>query len=186
VSILGHETPFARCRAREQMSRECQGAAMTTDTARLSRGPLAIRSMHENPLDERAFGQAADGTRTHDLLHGNQKLSFRKLQQSPANDRFLRDAPKSNARRLPAIHGDLANQWQTVCDRLRPDGRGRAIEARGGKRGARASSGKWPASSKISTRLPAMPRCRGHPPAHPGRCTDTGDSMNVPALILPP
>jgi hypothetical protein len=29
--------------------------------------------------------EAADGTRTHGLLHGNQKLSFQKIDKSPAN-----------------------------------------------------------------------------------------------------
>jgi hypothetical protein len=29
--------------------------------------------------------------------------------------RFLQGALKGDARGLPAIHADLANQWQTVC-----------------------------------------------------------------------
>src|SRR3954466_14362332 len=64
------------------------------------------RITRRNPLVERASDEAADGTRTHDLLHGNQKLSFWKAQKSPANrGRFLHDARKRDAPGLPADTG---------------------------------------------------------------------------------
>src|SRR5436190_13060814 len=66
--------------------------------------PRAVR------LQSRGFAgtsEAADGTRSHDLLHGNQKLSFRRVQKSPAKRQVLHDARECDDRGLLAIRGDL-------------------------------------------------------------------------------
>jgi hypothetical protein len=40
------------------------------------------RGGNEKPAHRAGLSEAADGTRTHDLLHGNQKLSFRKVRKA--------------------------------------------------------------------------------------------------------
>jgi hypothetical protein len=62
------------------------------------------------------FSRAADGARTHDLLHGKQYVSSRRDRGYPCKSAdFCAEAPKRDVRRLPAITGDSANQLQTVC-----------------------------------------------------------------------
>jgi hypothetical protein len=43
---------------------------------------------------------------------------FRRSKKALQITQFLAGAPTGDARGLPAIHGDLANQWQTVCGEL--------------------------------------------------------------------
>jgi hypothetical protein len=59
--------------------------------------------------------RAADGTRTHDLLHGNQKLSFRETQESPANR--LVSGWHSKVR-CPGITGDTRGVSKPIANRL--------------------------------------------------------------------
>src|SRR3954468_20203484 len=62
------------------------------------------RTTRRNPLVERASDEAADGTRTHDLLHGN-RLRF-------PHKRWLERFPtESDYRRLPGIRRLLVPQW---------------------------------------------------------------------------
>ena len=77
----------------------------------LSKVPPRIRRTSErttrrNPLVERASDEAADGTRTHDLLHGKQLLN----RGFPLS---MRDPARSDTRGLPAITVDLGNEWVT-------------------------------------------------------------------------
>ena len=62
------------------------------------------RSYAERPLVERVPREAADGTRTHDLLHGKQWLNRGSLLS-------MRGPRRGDTRRLPAITVDLGNQW---------------------------------------------------------------------------
>jgi hypothetical protein len=56
-----------------------------------------------NPLGEAGFAQAADGTRTHDLLHGNRL-------RDPHKRLLLRDSTESDYRRLPRLRRCLVPQ----------------------------------------------------------------------------
>jgi hypothetical protein len=133
-------------------------------------------SEHEKPWNFQGFSRAADGTRTHDLLHGKQKLSFREGVGKPCKSAtFCRPLEKRDARRFPRIHGDLANQWQTVSSRRahqlaqqtwpRPLGRGRSA-AEGVKgvtpasRARRARASGASSSGQCCPRRPSM-RSRG-------------------------
>jgi hypothetical protein len=64
--------------------------------------------MHEKGLQMQAFPEAADGIRTHDLLHGKQNVQRRFPQNMPANRRFL---GTSRLRVLPGIHREITGVW---------------------------------------------------------------------------
>ncbi|MDT4932495.1 MAG: hypothetical protein QOK11_387 [Pseudonocardiales bacterium] len=62
------------------------------------------RTTRRNPLVERASDEAADGTRTHDLLHGNRlRFPYKRLLE-----RFVSE---SDYRELPWIRPLLVPQW---------------------------------------------------------------------------
>jgi hypothetical protein len=69
----------------------------------------------EKPAHRAGLSEAADGTRTHDLLHGKQWLN----RGSPLS---MRDQCQSDTRGLPAITGDLGNEWVTESRRSAADG----------------------------------------------------------------
>jgi hypothetical protein len=65
-------------------------------------GPSALQGQNTCKLQGRF--EAADGTRTHDLLHGNRlRISHKRL--------FLRISAESDYRGLPGIRGLLVPQW---------------------------------------------------------------------------
>src|SRR5437899_3551539 len=75
------------------------------------------------PALEAGFSEAADGTRTHDLLHGN-RLG------KPHKRLVLRFSPESDYRGLPGIRSLLVPQWSPASAEaavgpmtLLPDGR---------------------------------------------------------------
>jgi hypothetical protein len=81
------------------------GAVTATGSRKIDRGRFLGGALKtKNPLDERASREAADGTRTHDLLHGN-RLRF------PHERLVLRFSAESDYQGLPAIRALLVPQW---------------------------------------------------------------------------
>src|SRR5436309_3287730 len=89
------------------------GKQQTVCRSRLLRGRPTTRK----PCDFAGLSEAADGTRTHDLLHGKQCLK----RGFPL---FMRDPGRSDTRGLPAITVDLGNEWVTESRRPGADGQG--------------------------------------------------------------
>ena len=75
------------------------------DSARESRSnaPGGPGSVKARPL-HRAVREAADGIRTHDLLHGKQNMGEGAAHNLPANRRFL---ARRAANRCPGFHAEL-------------------------------------------------------------------------------
>jgi hypothetical protein len=67
---------------------------------------------HKKDLQMQAFSQAADGIRTHDLLHGKQRVGFRFAPRFPCKRRVLRSEGRAPIPQLsPRDHGGLGTEW---------------------------------------------------------------------------
>jgi hypothetical protein len=79
------------------------------------RGPLGVSRETKKPAHRAGLSEAADGTRTHDLLHGKQ-------WRNPRSPLATRDRGVGDARGLPAITPGLGNEWVAESRRSAADG----------------------------------------------------------------
>jgi hypothetical protein len=67
---------------------------------------------HEKDLQMQAFSEAADGIRTHDLLHGKQSVQPRSRTQSRWKQEVFELVGATRVPRLsPGNHGGLGTEW---------------------------------------------------------------------------
>jgi hypothetical protein len=133
-------------------------------TSRRTLLTLRLASRNKKPWNFQGLSEAADGTRTHDLLHGN-RLRF------PHKRWLERFSAESDARRLPGIPPISVPQWSPGIYRPPRGGTGRG--PRPGREDARLSGGSGHAftvetdarnssvASVSRTTAGALARCRG-------------------------
>jgi hypothetical protein len=73
-----------------------------------------LGSERKNPLTERAYPKRLMGLEPTTFCMASSSCVFGEARKALQIGWFLASSPKGDARGLPAIHGDLANQWQTV------------------------------------------------------------------------
>ena len=113
----------SRQRPNSRLLRSVKGSCGRVERALAAARFASATSQFEStkPCDLQGFAEAADGTRTHDLLHGKQKLrSPARDGDRPARRRFL-GAPAGNAgvRRLGPISADRKPVASEVAARAR-------------------------------------------------------------------
>jgi hypothetical protein len=98
----------------------------------LAAGPVSVRReadaqadcAREKDLQMQVFSEAADGIRTHDLLHGKQNVGEEPGHKPPAKCGFWPACAVTMAREFTPIHDGLGTEWgpgrETRVDSARP------------------------------------------------------------------